>query len=478
LITAILLVTVLAVGVFAGCESYKNTKFEMDSVSVPALSNGGSVVYHGDYIYFINGYSGYLDGFKENWFGNVLKGAILRIKKSDVSDMSKAEVIVPKSVISDSENRGFSIYGEYIYYTSSSATETKSGTVDTSELQFMRTRLDGQNTAIILKIANGLSTTYKYTPAGLVYLSDGTLYFKSTSGKLNSKKKGDVIAEKVSAVHFPVSQTYDPSKGYAVADHFFYTKASEETGNYTNQLYVASADGKVNKKIIDQFTYTKTPATDSKNAFSISVVASKDEGSALTLLYKKSYYLGTSSSAIVDGMYMYKFDNSSFNFDPAKEIKLTATNISAAYVVSYDQGFLATSGTLTLYSYDFTTASANAPVVFADKTATNKISSATVIGVDQGYVYYYNSDPKVYRYKMDGSANVEYIGSNKMKTDFIAPELVAADDATYVYYFNTDKGDYLYRLNASGYDRKESKSDDILFGIMTSEDAAKYAEKK
>ena len=443
LVTALVLVLVLSVAIFAGCESYKNTKFEMDSAST-ATDNGGLVVYHGDYVYFVNGYSGYLDGFKENWFGKVLKGAILRIKKSDVADMSKAEVIVPKACISDTK-KGFSIYGDYIYYTTSSATETKSGTVDTSDLQFMRTRLDGQKTEVILTVEDGLSTNYKYTPDGLVYLSDGTLYFKSTTKKIRAKKKGDVIAEEVTAVTFPESKNYNGS--YGVADYILYTKASADSGNYTNELYVAKADGSVNKKIVDQYTYTKTPATDSKHAYSISIVASKDEGDALTILYTKNYYLSTSSTSTLEGTFMYKFD-SSFEFKPEKEIKLSSSSISSATVLGYNEGVLSASSTLTLYTYDFANNTANAPVLFADEDVSNKISSATVLGVNGGYVYYYTSDKLVYRYKMDGSANVEYVNKNKINTDANAPELVVDGNNAYVYYINGDKGDYLYRLKS------------------------------
>ena len=475
LVIAVVLVAVLTIGVLVGCESYKNTKFKMDDATI-ATNNGGLVVNHGDYIYFVNGYSGFLDGFKENWFGNVLKGAILRIAKGE-TDMSKAEVIVPKSCISSASNAGFSIYGDYIYYTSSSTTETKSGTVDTSEIQFMRTRLDGQKTKVILKIENGMSTQYKYTPDGLVYLSDGTLYFKSTSGTINTKKKGTVLAEDVASVHFPVSETYDASVGYATADYFFYTKSNKESGNYTNELYVAKADGSVNKLLIDQYTYTSTPTTDSKHAYSISIVASKDEGDALCLLYTKSYYPTPSSTSTLEGTYMYEFKNSSFTFNKAEEIKLSSTEIKSATIIGYNSGVLSADGTMKLYTYDFDAKSANDPVVFADEAGSNKISDSKIIGVKGEFVYFYNSSDKlIYRYKLDKSGNVEYINKNKIHDSFIAPELVVDGLSAYIYYFNDDKGQYLYRVDLNSYDRKEKTVTDILFGQMTSEEASKYAD--
>ena len=122
LISVALIIAVCTLALCVGCESYKNdANLSMGDSTAPVSSNGGTVVKQGNYIYFVNGFAGYKTTLgKDNWFGNVLKGAILRIK-ADATDMSTAEVVVPKSVLSDSKNAGFSIFGDYIYYVSPSA---------------------------------------------------------------------------------------------------------------------------------------------------------------------------------------------------------------------------------------------------------------------------------------------------------------------------------------------------------------------
>lgn len=470
----IALVLAVVIGVFVGCESYNNTSFEMDNATV-SESNGGYAVAHGDYIYFINGYSDYLDGSRENWFGNVLKGAILRIGKNE-TDMSKAEVIVPKSVISDKSTcQGISIYGQYIYYVSSGVEEDRSGAVITSTLQFLRTRLDGQDTSVILELEDGLTTSYKYTPDGLVYLLDGTVYFKSINGKLKASDKGTVVAEDVVNVYFPQSETADSAVGVRPADYFFYTKANEDSSVYTNELYVASPDGSVNKNLINATTYTDDPVKNSDKSYSVSVVAMKDEGDALTVVYTKSYYLGTSSSATVDGTYMYKFDKQ-FDFDPSKEAKLSTTSLSALTIISYEKGAVSTSGTMTLYSYDFENKKANPPILYSNDDS--KITSATVIGIHGGYIYYYTSSSCATRIAIDKSTNIETLSSSKVFSSFMAPELLVTGDNAYIFYLSEDYSDYLYRVNVSAYNpRGEEGVEDILFGIKTDADIKAEEEK-
>jgi hypothetical protein len=81
---------VLAV-LFAGCESYRNPVFSMGDKDAVVESNGGLAVKQGDYLYFVNGYTGYnTTDAQANWFGNVLKGAILRVKEGESMDTARS----------------------------------------------------------------------------------------------------------------------------------------------------------------------------------------------------------------------------------------------------------------------------------------------------------------------------------------------------------------------------------------------------
>lgn len=459
---SILLVAILAVTVMIGCESYKNNSFALDS-NDESISNGGSVVYHGDYVYFINGYSDLLDEYQENWFGNVEKGAIMRLKKDD-TDMANVETIVPKAVYSTASNTGFSIYGDYIYYVTSSVTENRDGSVNSSTLEFMRTRTDGQETEILLSVDDGLSTQYKYTPNGILYVANSNVYFKSTEGKIKAKDAGIVVAEEISNAIFPVSESY--KKGLDnIADYFLYTKASEDNSDYTNELYVSSANGEFNKKLIDKNTYTDKPQEDLKNAFSVSVIANKVVDGKLSIVYTKAYYASTDSTSTAAGTYMYTFDSASFDFDKAKERKVSTDSLSSLTIVD-ENTILSASGTLTSYTY-----SADSEYYVKKPFSTDyaKIESATVVGVHDNYVYIIVSN-LFKRIKIDMSENLQTVGSDKVHVKFINPEIVVDGNNAYIYYFNDSNSQYLYRIDLGSYDKALQSADNIIMGYKTQAD--------
>jgi hypothetical protein len=454
--------------VLVGCESYKNAKFEKGDTSAPVLSNGGSVVLQGDYVYFINGYSDYLKTATANWFGNVKKGAIMRIKAGE-TDMSKAEVIVPKSVMSAAKQTGFSIYGDYIYYVSPSADEDRSGNVLTDNLQFLRTGLDGQNTAVLLEIENGTSTAYKYAPNGLYYVKDSNLYFKAFAKKYNKKKDGTLIAEGVSATFFPVSETYAGQE--TLSDAVFYTKATDSAYDYTNELWAYFGGKSI--KVIDKNTFTNDPVGDYKNAFSVSVLTSKSEADgSLTLVYTKSYFVGTSSSGTTAGTFAYNFKSAADleHFDKAKEVQFSTESLSTPYALGINDGLIAVTGSVMTH-YANVDGKMNAQ---AYKDDNGSISAGTVFGYQDGYIYYLNSEV-IYRYKADNSGYVEQVGSDKVHGSFIDCELVNVAGKLHLFFFNEDHSDYLYAYNVT--DTAKGEWEAFLFGSMTEADAKSEASK-
>ena len=73
---------------------YKGNKVDYQSTTAEAVSNGGFVVEKGDYVYFINGEESYT---ATNEFGDVVKGALMRIKKADLNDgkYDSVQTVVP-----------------------------------------------------------------------------------------------------------------------------------------------------------------------------------------------------------------------------------------------------------------------------------------------------------------------------------------------------------------------------------------------
>ena len=451
-------------GALVACESYKATALKVVSDKNAVVeSNGGLVVKQGDYLYFINGYADYLtDKGKDNWFGNVTKGAIVRVTYYEDGTLGDDPVIVvPKSVMASSENVGFSIFGEYIYYVSPSAEEDRTGKVQTDTLQFMRTKIDGTGTQVILNI-DDTSVKYKYTSTALFYYKseEKELYAKDLTAKsFKANKDGTLISDKVSSVYFPVNETYDPSKTEtAIGDYVFYTKSSEDSYEYSNSLYVVSPAALTeSKEVINPETYA-----DGK--YSISVIGASVEGDKLAIYYTKTSYVGTSSSGEVVGTYAYQFTSTAFSFNADNEKKLTSESLSSIFVLSYAEGVVVSgSSTKTaLYHNDGTVDT------FGD------LKMDTLVAVTDT-TFYYVKDNKLLFYNRDNASNAGlcYTEDKSTMTSFTGVEYFEGC----LFLIVDDDYDYVYRLKVSTIDVADR--DALVFeriGIVTDADNEKMEE--
>ena len=80
---------------FAGCSDNYSTKVPGDDIfEGEVVSNGGFVVEKGNYVYFINGAEEYT---ASNKYGEVVKGALMRLSKSDLASKNydNAVTVVP-----------------------------------------------------------------------------------------------------------------------------------------------------------------------------------------------------------------------------------------------------------------------------------------------------------------------------------------------------------------------------------------------
>ena len=437
-IGVILLVCALAS--LAACESYKATALEkVGDPTQKVESNGGLVVKQGAYLYFINGYTDYLkDNLKDNWFGTPVKGAIVRVTyNADGSLGDDYVIVVPKSVMASSENVGFSIFGEWIYYVSPSAEADRSGEVQTDTLQFMRTKIDGTGTQVIFELDN-TSVKYKYTSSALVWYdsSDNKLYSKDLTAKRFKKSdKGDCIAEDVASVHFIKNETYDPSeKDTPVADYILYTKNSEKSYDSTNTLYAVAPRGGEPKTLIGENTYT-----DGK--YSISVLASSVDAGALAIYYTKTTYVGTATSGTVVGTYAYRFaaGTALAGVTAANEVKLSSSDLSSIVPISYAEGVVKTGSNTVIYHTDGT-----APSTFGE------LNVGTLLTIANGAFYYLNSDNVILYYPLDNLSNAHfaYTTGEKAMTSFTGAEYFDG----YFYFIVDDDYDYMHRVKLSEID--------------------------
>ena len=243
---------VLACGltVSAACSGgyYKADKLDGD-FSGNVVSNGGFAVEKGNYVYFINGIE---SNTAVNSYGDVEKGALLRISKTDLAagNYSNADTVVPLIMYSGSYDGGIFIYGDYVYYSTPSAARDSGGETLNSRLEFKRTKLDGtetmtdfyfqsENTSIEYRFVEVDGTVY------LMYVVNETLYGTEAHDNIHSVNletgEDTVLAYNVSGYFFDDKDLTNPYIYYTMSVSYNLGTSNEVEADY-NQVYRVRAD--------------------------------------------------------------------------------------------------------------------------------------------------------------------------------------------------------------------------------------------
>lgn len=138
----------VSIGAFSACgkDNYKGaTLAGYESTESKAESNGGFAVKKDCFVYFINGMQ---DASAENKYGEVEKGALMRISESDLAGgkYDKAETVVPMLFVAQNFSSGIYIYGDYVYFATPTTDKNMQGDVESSWIDFKRAKLDGSET--------------------------------------------------------------------------------------------------------------------------------------------------------------------------------------------------------------------------------------------------------------------------------------------------------------------------------------------
>ncbi len=126
----------------AGCGGFYNSDKLEGDISGEVVSNGGFAVEKGNYVYYINGVE---DNTANNTYGEVHKGALMRISKSDLAagNYASSQTVVPLVMYSGNYNGGIYVYGDYVYFSTPSTARDAGGTTLNTRLEFKRAKLDG-----------------------------------------------------------------------------------------------------------------------------------------------------------------------------------------------------------------------------------------------------------------------------------------------------------------------------------------------
>ena len=264
-------------------------------------SQGGNAVQYGNYIYFINGNSGYDDpDSKQNLWSKVDKGALYRAelsgkkysvyeKNEDGTDSNKflyadfkiegnddavnkglefkytagknnddedidvvnVQLIAPKRVGTTGYNAGgIFIYDDWVYFASPNNKQDKKGNSLAADTEFFRAKLDGSKAQKIYSTENSGNESNPYA----FYKYDGSVYLVARDGsdlvsvKIDKKPGNKVtIAKNVSNVLLPYPETYYKGMSENTPEHFVYVLRAVGDGDTQtsgNVIEIMRPDGK------------------------------------------------------------------------------------------------------------------------------------------------------------------------------------------------------------------------------------------
>ena len=249
---------------FTGCG---DTSYQGDDLSgyVPGAaveSNGGFAVKQGDFVYFINGSESYT---ANNTYGEVVKGALMRISTSDLKNgnYDNVKTVVPSLFSVASIKAGVYIFGDYVYYATPNTNENIDGEIKNTELDFKYAKLDGSQAPSekFLRISTSTAedkyiTNYRFvSEAGVdrnndgkddvfcLYetTEDGTKYLKS----LNVATGEDVVLVKgaKSSFFYDMKNLDNSTVYYTMAVSYNVDSATPTVAQY-DQLYTVKASAR------------------------------------------------------------------------------------------------------------------------------------------------------------------------------------------------------------------------------------------
>ncbi len=233
----------MMLGALAGCseKNYQGDKLDgFDATAeVKQGTNGGFAVQKGDWIYFINGHEDYT---ATNEYGEVVKGALLRIKEDDLKakDYSKTDVVVPMLFVAQNFDAGIYIYGDKVYFATPTTDKDLDGNTENTWLDFKSAKLDGSETmkGNYFRLGNN-AVQYRFVEENDVvyclYVQDGALYSYNTETDVTT-----TLVKGASNYYFDESNAENPNVYYTMGVTYDIDSDHSSTANY-NQIYSVNA---------------------------------------------------------------------------------------------------------------------------------------------------------------------------------------------------------------------------------------------
>ena len=418
-------------------------------------SVGGFIAETENYLYYINGVG---SSSKSNKFGAPVKGALMAVDKTD---FSKTEIVVPKLFVASDYNAGIFIDGDYVYYGTPSTDKRPDGTVASSEMMFMKTKLDGTDSKVLFTV-DSLSIEYRIVENnGDVFI----IYYDSTNTELVSRN----VTKGTKTV---IAKTDEKTDGEeSLNAHFFI--GNENLDNavvvYTSTIYTE----KYNKDKVDAGVARATANYNKVYAYKAGA-----ENSEVVFDGKASE--STVAITLVDGDYVF-YSNTN-KYATAKNYGVTVADfvdkkvgveINADYAVkanvikSLEEVYILDSEKGEIYQDT---------MVKADQSnETRKLvakldSFNSLLDVKDGYAYYYNKSNQIARVELNNEDAKEIRVSEDSATQtWYAPEFIEVGGKTLMFYCDNSSTGLSYvkyvdvNAEVKAEDTDDNDKDDLFY---------------
>ena len=251
---------------FAGCsnDAYKGDKLSAGyESSAEVKSNGGFAVEKGEYVYFINGSESYT---ASNSYGDVVKGALMRISKTQLKEgkYSEAQTVVPSLFVAQNFNAGIYIYDDYVYYATPTSGKNLQGEVENSWIDFKRAKIDGTEAPMdgyYFRLSSN-SANYRFVQAGVdrnkdgkqdvfcMYEEDGDLKSFNTA----TNETVTLVSGAKSSFFYDMKDVTNPNVYYTMAVSYNIDSENALEASY-DQLYCVNAAARATVNA-DKASYT------------------------------------------------------------------------------------------------------------------------------------------------------------------------------------------------------------------------------
>ena len=233
----------MMLGALAGCseKNYEGDKLDgFDAAAeVKAGTNGGFAVQKGEWIYFINGHEDYT---ADNEYGEVVKGALLRIKEADLiaKKYDQTDVVVPMLFVAQNFDAGIYIYGDSVYFATPTTDKDLDGNTENSWIDFKSAKLDGSEAmkGNYFRLENNAAQYRFVEENGVVYclyVEDGALYSYNTKEDVTT-----TLVKGASTYYFDEKNPENPNVYYTMGVTYDIDSDNSSTAVY-NQIYSVNA---------------------------------------------------------------------------------------------------------------------------------------------------------------------------------------------------------------------------------------------